>query len=129
ALWRLGYQLLIASHEYHADDEPAVIRAIVERGVDGLIMVGTDHSEEVYTLLRRRALPYVLTWSTDETQYAHCVGISNFQAMYDLTQKVLGHGHRDLAICGGFTDRNDRARGRRDGVLAAMAEHGLTMHE
>src|SRR5690606_27262623 len=58
ALWRLGYQLLIASHEYHADDEPAVIRAIVERGVDGLIMVGTDHSEEVYTLLRRRALPY-----------------------------------------------------------------------
>jgi len=67
----------------------------------------------------------VLTWSTDETHYPHCVGISNFQAMYDLTQIVLDHGHRDIAVCGGYTARNERARGRRDGVLAAMAEHGL----
>jgi len=128
-LWSLGYQLLIASHEYHMDDAPAVIRAVVERGVDGLIMVGTDHSEDIYALLHQRALPYVLTWSTDETHYPHCVGISNFRAMYDLTRVVLEHGHRDIAICGGYTNRNERARGRRNGVLAAMAEHGLTVPE
>ena len=126
-LWGLGYQLLIASHEYHTDDEPAIIRATVERGIDGLIMVGTDHGDEVYTLLRQHGLPYVLTWSTDETTYPHCVGISNFQAMYDLTHRVLDHGHRDIAVCGGYTARNDRARGRRDGVLAAMRERGLTL--
>lgn len=126
-LWNLGYQLLIASHEYHADDAPAVIRAAVERGVDGLIMVGSDHGEEVFTMLHQRRLPYVLTWSTDETRYPHCVGISNFQAMYDLTQVVLDHGHRDIAVCGGYTARNERARARRDGVVAAMAERGLKM--
>ena len=126
-LWDLGYQLLIASHEYQTDDEPAVIRATVERGIDGLIMVGTVHHDDVYTLLRQRGLPYVLTWSTDETHYPHCVGISNFQAMYDLTQVVLDHGHRDIAVCGGYTAHNERARGRRDGVMAAMAERGLTM--
>src|SRR5690606_13283063 len=127
ALWRRGYQLIIASHEYHVDDEPAVIRSVVERGVDGLIMVGTDRSEDIYTLLRQRSLPYVLTWSTDGTQYPHCVGISNFQAMYDLTKVVLDYGHRDIAVCGGHTARNERARGRRDGVLAALEERGLTM--
>ncbi len=126
-LWSLGYQLLIASHEYQTDDEPAVIRATVERGVDGLIIVGTDHSEEVYTLLRQHNLPYVLTWSTDESHYPHCVGISNFQAMYDLTQVVLEHGHRHIAVCGGYSAHNERARGRRNGVVAAMAEHGLAM--
>ncbi len=126
-LWELGYQLLIASHEYHVEDAPAVIRAAVERGVDGLIMVGSDHGEDVYALLQQRRLPYVLTWSTDETSYPHCIGISNFQAMYDLAKVVLEHGHRDLAVCGGYTARNERARARRDGVVAAMAERGLAM--
>lgn len=128
-LWGLGYQLLIASHEYHMDDAPAVIRGAVERGVDGLIMVGTDHSEEIYALLHQRQLPYVLTWSTDETPYPHCVGISNFRAMYDLAHVVLDHGHRDIAVCGGYTVHNERARSRRNGVLAAMAERGLAMPE
>ncbi len=57
----MGYQLLIASHEYHDDDEAAVLRATVEHGVDGIIMVGTDHSDEVFALRHQRALPYVLT--------------------------------------------------------------------
>lgn len=126
-LWRLGYQLLITSPEYQTSDEPAIIRATLERGVDGLIMVGTDHSDDIYALLRQRGLPYVLIWSTDETDYPHCVGISNFQSMYDLTRVVLEYGHRDIAVCGGHTARNERARGRRDGVLAAMAEQGLAM--
>lgn len=126
-LWKLGYQLLIASHEYQTEGAPTVVRASVERGVDGLIMVGTDHGDDVYTLLRQRGLPYVLTWSTDETHYPHCVGISNYHAMYDLTRVVLDHGHREIALCGGYTARNERARGRRDGMLAAMTEHGLTV--
>lgn len=126
-LWELGYQLMIASHEYHVDDAPAVIRALMERGVDGLIIVGTDHSEEVFSLLRRARLPYVLTWSTDDSSYPHCVGISNFQASFDLGRVLLEYGHRRIASCGGNPARNERARGRRNGLLAAMAEQGLDM--
>src|SRR5690606_24677124 len=126
-LWDLGYQLLIASHEYHIDDELAVIQATVERGIDGLIMVGTDHSKEVFNLLDHWNLPHVLTWSTDDSSYPHCVGISNFQAAFDLGQAILEQGHRKIAICGGDISRNERARGRRNGVLAAMAQRGLTV--
>lgn len=126
-LWELGYQLLIVSHEYHVDEAPAIIRAVVERGIDGLIMVGSDHGDDVYALLNQRRLPYVLTWATDETNYPHCIGISNFQAMYDLTQVVLDYGHRDIAVCGGYTARNERARARRAGVVAALTERGLAM--
>jgi LacI family transcriptional regulator len=32
--------------------------------------------------MRQYDLPYVLTWSVDETQYPHCVGFSNFEAAY-----------------------------------------------
>lgn len=126
-LWDLGYQLLIASHEYHIDDELAVIQATVERGIDGLIMVGTDHSDAVFSLLHQRRLPYVLTWSTDDSNHPHRVGISNFQAAFDLGRTVLSYGHKDIASCGGNIERNERARGRLNGLLAAMAEQGLTM--
>lgn len=126
-LWDLGYQLLIASHEYHIDNELAIIQATVERGVDGLIMVGTEHSDAVFSLLQQRHLPYVLTWSTDESDHPHCVGISDFQAALDLGRTLLSYGHRDIASCGGDTRGNERARGRRNGVLAAMAEQGLIM--
>lgn len=126
-LWDLGYQLLIASHEYRIDNELAVIQATVERGVDGLIMVGTDHSDAVFALLQQRHLPYVLTWSTDESDHPHCVGISDFQAALDLGRTILAYGHRDIASCGGDIRGNDRARGRRNGLMAAMAEQGLDM--
>ncbi|MFU1913148.1 LacI family DNA-binding transcriptional regulator [Bordetella avium] len=126
-LWEMGYQLLIASHEYHIDDEAAVLRATVERGVDGIIMVGTDHSEEVFALLHQRSLPYVLTWSVDDSNYPHCVGISNYTAAYDLARCVLARGHTRVGICGGPIERNERARGRRNGVLGALREQGLSV--
>src|SRR5690606_33310692 len=104
-------------------------RATLERGIDGIIMVGTDHEQEVYSLLRHRNLPYVLTWSVDESDYPYCVGISNFDAAYRLAQRVLAHGHQRIAICSGASAHNERARGRRDGILAAAAEKGVKVPE
>ncbi|CAM5199544.1 LacI family transcriptional regulator OS=Castellaniella defragrans OX=75697 GN=HNR28_000959 PE=4 SV=1 [Castellaniella defragrans] len=127
ALWAAGYQLLIASHEYHADDEAALVRATLERGVDGFIMVGTDHPQAVYDLLRKYDLPYVLTWSVDESSHPYCVGISNFDTAHRLTRQAMAKGHTRFAICGGDISRNERARCRRKGILAALGEAGLSV--
>lgn len=124
-LWQLGYQLLVASHEYDASREVSVMRAIVERGIDGVILVGTDHDEDVLALLRQRKLPYVLTWSTDETRYPHCVGFSNYDAALQMAKFVIGKGHRGIAYCGGPPLHNERARTRLAGTLAALASAGL----
>src|SRR5690625_1703240 len=124
-LWERGYQLLIASHEYQIKNELKLLQSVIERGIDGLIMVGTDHRPEIFALLEARNLPYVLTWSTDDTEHPHCVGISNFAAAYDLGRFLLKKGHERVAICGGDPSINERARGRRDGVIHAFAEQGI----
>ena len=129
ALWDRGYQLLIASHEYHTQDELPIVRATLERGVDGIIMVGTDHSEEVFSILSQLNMPYVLTWSVDDSHYPYCVGISNFDASYELAQYVLKHGHKRIAICGGPIENNERSRGRRNGILTAAAHAGIEVPE
>jgi LacI family transcriptional regulator len=126
-LWAFGYQLLIASHEYKAARETEVLLAIVERGLDGLILVGTDHPPKVFELAQRYALPYVLTWSVDETEYPHCVGFSNYEAAYRLTRLVVERGHTRVALCGGSSFGNERVRARQAGTRAALNEAGLDL--
>lgn len=128
-LWNNGYQLLIASLEYHSQHELAVIQSTLSRGIDGMILVGTDHNPEVFNLLHQWNIPYVLTWSTDDTEHPHCVGISNFNAGYDLGKEIIKHGHTKVAICGGDTRHNERARGRKNGIMQALKENDIHIPE
>ena len=78
-----------------------MLRAVVERGVDAIVLVGTDHSATVFELARQYGLPYVLTWSRDEAQYKHCVGFSYHEAAYRMGSLVAEYGHRRIALCVG----------------------------
>lgn len=126
-LWEKGYQLLIASHEYHIEDEIPIIRTLLERGIDGLIMVGTKHDQAIFDLLSARSLPYVLTWSVDDSAYPHCVGISNYDAAFALAQHVIAKGHTRIGICGGSPLINERAHGRRQGIIDAAQHAGISI--
>ena len=124
-LWQRGYQLLIASHNYDWEREASVAQSMVEKGIDGLILVGTEHHPSVYEILRRRQIPYVLTWSKDLTDYPYCVGFSNETAAYNLTKLVLSKGHKKIAICSGNFLHNERAKARVQGTLRACVEAGI----
>lgn len=124
-LWGLGYQLLVASHEYRPERELDLLRSIVERGVDGAVLVGTDHDDAVFELLGQYRLPYVLTWSIDEASRRPCVGISYYESAFDMAQTVIAHGHTRIAICPGLSYRNERVRARIVGVQAALHRAGL----
>lgn len=124
-LSRLDYQLLVASHEYDATREIHLVQNILAHSIDGLILVGSDHEDEVFRLIRHRQLPYVLTWSTDETTYPHTVGFSNRNASYEMAKLVVRKGHKKIAVCGGATAHNERARARLMGTLTALSEAGI----
>jgi len=123
-----GYQLLLGSHEYDPGREVQVTRALLERGVDGLVLVGTDHSPELYQLLAGFRSPYVLTWSIDESGHHHCVGFNNREAAARVTQYLYDLGHRQFAVISGFTAHNDRARDRITGVREALIARGLALN-
>jgi LacI family transcriptional regulator len=122
-----GYQLLLGSHEYDPDREVKVTRALLERGVDGLALVGTDHSPELYQLLLGFRSPYVLTWSLDESGHHHCVGFNNREVGARVAQYLYDLGHREFAVISGFTAHNDRARDRITGVREALAARGIAL--
>ncbi|MEM6383071.1 MAG: LacI family DNA-binding transcriptional regulator [Pseudomonadota bacterium] len=120
-----GYTLLVASSSYHPELEAQQVRKLVARGVDALMLIGTDRESSVYRYLEDRAVPLVTAWAFRDDAPVPCVGFDNRNAMATLTRKVLALGHRRLAIISAPTAYNDRARERVKGALSAIEQSGL----
>ena len=104
-------------------------RALLERGVDGLVLVGSDHPPELFQVVEQAGIPCEFTWTLDSSGYRHCVGFSNRLAAARATQHLLELGHRTFAVLSGHTAGNDRARERLAGVREALAARGLSADE
>jgi len=127
ALAGAGYTLLLATHEYDPAAELAVTRTLLERGVDGLVLVGLDRDPAVFQLLRQAGVPYEITWSLDTTGFHHCVGVAHRIASVRATQHLLDLGHREFAVLSGHTAHNDRTRERLAGVREALAARAIEL--
>ena len=120
-----GYTLVLASHEFDAEVEARVTRALIERGVDGLVLLGTSHHPSVFRMIDAHQVPYVLTWALDPGGRHPCVGFDNRAAAVRVTRHLLELGHRDFAMIAGIAEGNERARERVEGVREALAGSGL----
>jgi LacI family transcriptional regulator, galactose operon repressor len=122
-----GYTLLLASHEFDADVEVRVTRALIERGIDGLVLLGTMHHPSVFRMIESHQIPYVLTWALDESNRHPCVGFDNRAAAKRLAGYLLDLGHSEFAMISGITTNNERARERLAGVQEALAARGARL--
>ncbi len=122
-----GYVLLLACHDFDLNNELKVARSLIERGVDGLILIGAEHDDALFRLLDDFEIPYLLTWSLDRTGRHPCVGFDNHSAAWRVAEYVADIGHRDIAMISGITAGNDRARERLSGVRDALAARGTTL--
>jgi LacI family transcriptional regulator len=122
-----GRHLLVASSDFHPDTETAVIRGLLARGVDGLILVGAQRPADAWALLEGAGVPVVLTWCGDPRFDA--VVVDNRAAGRLAAEHLLSLGHRRLGLVCGPTRFNDRQRGRVEGVREALAAHGFDLPE
>jgi LacI family transcriptional regulator len=127
ALDEAGYNLLLACHEFDARVEERVTRALIERGVDGLVLLGTTHPPSVFRMMEARQIPYVLTWALDRSGRRPCVGFDNRAAAQCIAHHLLDLGHREFAMIAGVTSGNERAAQRLAGVREALAARGLAL--
>ncbi|MCL3882914.1 LacI family DNA-binding transcriptional regulator [Marivita sp. GX14005] len=119
-----GYTLLLASSAYRPDLEAEQIKALVARGVDGLLLIGYERDDAIYDYLERRSVPTMLAWAYSPERPHASVGFDNRAAMRALTEKVLSFGHRRIALISGIIAGNDRAAGRLVGMRDALRAHG-----
>jgi LacI family transcriptional regulator len=115
-----GFTILVASHGYDLEREYAVLRKFLEHRVDGVALIGVDHSEETYKLIESQDIPAITIWNYDDASRLSCVGADNKRAGALAAEHLLDLGHREIAVVFPPTDENDRARARRDGALSTL---------
>jgi len=124
-LFAQGFTLLLASSDYDLDRELRAARRLVERGVDGMLLVGDAHRTDLYTLLDDHQVPYVETWVHGGDAEHPCIGFDNRGATTRVVDYLVNLGHRRIAMIAGVTRDNDRAHHRVQGAREALAAHGL----
>lgn len=124
-LGEAGYVLLVANSQYDLEKELWETRILLERGIDGLVLVGNERLSETRTLLRQYGIPVVVTYVCETADSVPAIGVDNFQGTYDLTRYLIDLGHRDFCIVTSPVANNDRIRARREGVLTCLEHRGL----
>ncbi|KXF83397.1 LacI family DNA-binding transcriptional regulator [Enterovibrio coralii] len=122
-----GFTLFIASSDYSLDEELAQAERLVTRGVEGLMLVGSEHHPQLFDILEKKQIPYLYTWSYKPELGHPCIGFNNHQASARLTQYLLDLGHKDFAVVSGILHFNDRTKDRLEGCLDTLEKAGISI--
>ena len=122
-LGQAGLMLLVASTSYDPGIEEDQIRALVARGVDGLLLIGHDRDPKVHEFLAARNVPFVVAWAYRPDRPS--IGFDNRSAMRALAERALDMGHARIGVISARTEANDRARERVESILEAAKARGV----
>jgi LacI family transcriptional regulator len=122
---RAGYSVLLGVTEFSPEQEERLIRRLLERRVDGIILTGGDRPSDLYDLIETNGVPYIVTWKLTAGGDRPCVSFDNYAAGCLAMQHLIDFGHRRIGLVCGRTDVNDRARERRRAFEDSLQRIGI----
>lgn len=126
---RAGYTVLLGVAEFSAAEEERLVRKLLERRVDGLILTGGDRPDDLYRLIEKNRTPHVVTWKLTDGGVRPSVSFDNYQAGRLAMDHLIALGHRRIGLICGRSEVNDRARERRRAYEDALAAIGVERDE
>ncbi|BBD08073.1 transcriptional regulator, LacI family [Desulfovibrio ferrophilus] len=122
---RRGYQVLMVNADYDPDAEGELVRHLLERQVDGLVITASDPHGAIAGELATAGIPAVFLYSTLSEGPVSSVGIDNERGGFDATAHLADLGHERIAMLAGSFTSSDRSRHRYDGYRRCLSERGL----
>ena len=122
-----GFSVIFCNTDESSEEETQYVNVLLQKQVDGLLLVPASGTSETVTFLNNHAVPFVLLDRRVLGVEADVVRCDSEQAAYEGIQHLLDFGHtRIAALCGSvdITSSQDRATGYR----RAMTDAGLA-HE
>lgn len=124
-LRRAGYMLLTTSAGYELENELREATFLLERGIDGLMLVGDIHRPELLARIARQRIPLIQTFTLSPERA--CVGFNNAAAAARAATYLMDLGHRRIGVITGPRKDNDRGGDRSAGIVKALAARALTV--
>ncbi len=122
-----GYSVILVVSDFDLEKERELIQRLAERRVDGIILTGGDHHPDLYRMLERNRIPFILTWKLAEAVCVPSVTFDNYAAGRLAMKQLIDLGHRDIGLICGRTNVNDRAMKRRQAYIDALADIGIVV--
>lgn len=122
------YTLLLGSTDGRPAKEADLVRSMLQRQVDGLIMAAVTMEDEAVARLVESDVDVVLASRALDATPADTVVIDNVLGARLAVEHLLGHGHRRIAHIAGPLNVVP-FRLRRDGYLDALRSGGLDVDE
>ena len=119
-----GYHLLVSGTKEDQD----YLSIAQNRGVDGVIIVGTYPGENL-NALKTLGVPIVLVDSYVKDDFFHTIGIEDKEGARMATRYLIEKGHRSIAFVSGSIRENGVNIKRYQGYCDAMREAGLAVNE
>lgn len=123
-----GYQLIIGYTMYDMAEEERIVRAMLARRPEALVLAETMHTRATTQLLLGAGIPIVEIWERPDRPLDHAVGFSNLEAGRAAARHLIELGHRRIAAIGPTGEGqviDHRAMRRLDGFAAMLREAGL----
>ncbi len=117
-----GLQVLLGYTDYDIATEERLLRAMLARRPEGVIVTGGSHTPTARKMLETAGVPVVETWDLLAEPIEHSVGFSNAEATASLVRQLHGQGYRRMAFMCGEAGRDARGAERRRGFEEAMRE-------
>ena len=119
--------VLVGAHNYDHLEEVSILRSMLERGVDGVVVIGNQHEEAVSEMVKSAGVPLIEAWNYRPNAKFATVGTDNELAGYMIVKHCLDRGHKDFVLVFPDQSTNDRALLRRQGALRALSEAGIEL--
>lgn len=122
-----GYGLLVATSDYQAEREAAIVEHMLHQRVAGLVLTVADaDSSALLPTLAAAKMPFVLTHNVPQQHEWPALCVDNRKAIAEATAHLVSLGHRHIVMAAGPMQQSDRARLRYLGYCDAMQQAGLT---
>lgn len=123
-----GYCVIVSECHDNADVEVKKTEFLLNRLVDGMIILPYSMNGKIVDMVKERNIPLVLIDQYIEDHPTDCVILDNAESTYRATQTLISMGHKKIALLTGspslFT-----AKGRIEGYRRALEESGLPVQE
>ena len=124
-----GYISFICNSRESALEEESLIRMLIEKQVDGVIIIpaaGSGGSH--YTLLKEAGIPFVFVDRLVDGIHADAVLTDNFRGAFEAVERCILDRAGDIAFIGGTMSLTS-AKERFEGYEAAMRKYGKPVSE
>ena len=118
-------QLLLGITNYRVEEEERLVRQLLARRPEALVLTGGHHTEEARRILKTIDIPILEMWDLPKDPIGHVVGFSNAGAIEMVVAHLAQSGRRRLGFVGATGDSDRRGAERRRGAIEAAQKLGL----